>query len=315
MRIQQVIPVLIVATLFCINPASAQQTSAGAADKGWSSYSSFTETHDSSLGWSTILNSNVNYDFSRHFNSFIGVPIYFVQPSSSTSSSIGTTTNQTSGDYNAVGDVYLGMTYKAGGPLGYSGTILGTAPTGSTTHGISTGRATVDWNNHFEHDIWQLTPFIEAGFGNSNTAMNLGRRNGNPHTIGLLSYATLGPMLHFQGGTELSVSKSISVYVSGYDLAPLGNQKIYSRLLKRNQGAVVAAGKGNAKGALTQSAVTSGTSAIAVDRGFTTGLDFTPSKRVDLGFEFTRSATNAVNTVAFSIGYRLGHLAPSGTSK
>lgn len=314
MRIQQVIPVLIAATLFCL-PARAQQTSAEAADKGWSSYSSFTETQDSSLGWSTILNSNLSYDFSRHFNSFVGVPIYFVQPYTSTSTSGGATTTQTSSAYNSVGDVYLGMTYKPGGPLGYSGTILGTAPTGSTTHGISTGRATVDWNNHFEHDIWQLTPFVEAGFGNSNTAMNLGRGNGNPHTIGLLSYATLGPMLHFQGGTELSLSKNISVYVSGYDMAPLGNQKVYSRLLKRNQGAGVAAGKGNAKGALTQNAVTSGTSALAVDRGFTTGLDFTPSKRVDVGFEFTRSATNAVNTVAFNVGFRFGHLAPSGTSK
>jgi hypothetical protein len=315
MRMRQAILVMIAATLSWTVPTCAQQIPAGATDKGWSSYSSFTETHDSSLGWSTILNSSVSYDFSRHFNSFFGVPIYFIQPYTSTSASGGTTTTQTSSAYNSLGDVYLGMTYKAGGPLGYSGTILGTAPTGSTTRGISTGRATVDWNNHFEHDIWQLTPFVEAGLGNSNTAMNLGRRNGNPHTIGLLSYATLGPMLHFQGGTELSLVKSISVYVSGYDMSPLGDQKVYSRLVKRNQGSGVAAGKGNAKAALTQNAVTSGTSALAVDRGFTAGVDFTPHKRVDIGCEFTRSATNAVNTVAFSIGYRFGHLASSGISK
>jgi hypothetical protein len=315
MRMQQVIPVLITATLLWTVPARAQQIPAVATDKGWSSYFSFSETHDSSLGWSTILNSNISYDFSRHFNSFFGVPIYFVQPYTPTSVSSSTTTTQTSSTYNSVGDVYLGMTYKAGGQLGYSGTILGTAPTGSTVHGISSGRATIDWNNHFEHDIWQLTPFIEAGFGNSNTATNLGHRNGNPHTIGLLSYATLGPMLHFQGGTELSLGKSVSVYVSGYDMSPIGNQKVYSRLLKKNPSTGVAAGKSNAKGALTQNAVTSGTSALAEDRGFTAGADFTPRKRVDVTFEFTRSATNAVNTVAFGVGYRFGHLAPSGTSK
>lgn len=311
MRIRRAIAVLIVATVSVIF-ASAQQTSAASADKGWNSCSSFTEAHDSSLGWSTILNSSVGYDFNRHVSALVGIPFYFVQPSSSVTGGAATTT---SASYSALGDVYAGFNYRIGGPLGYSGSILGSAPTGSTTYGISTGRAGADWNNRIEHDVWLLTPFLEAGFGNSNTAINLAHGAGKPHTIGLLSYATLGAMAHFQGGTELSLNKNVSLYVSGYDMSPIGNQKVYSRLLKKNQATGVATGKGNAKGALTQNAVTSGTSAIAIDRGFTSGLDFSPSKRIDIGFEYTRSVTNAVNTLAFSLGYRLGHIPTEGRSQ
>lgn len=314
MRIRKTISVFAAFASLSLVPVNAQKTPVVPSDdKGWTSYSSFTETHDSSLGWATILNSNIGYDFSKYFSADIGVPIYLVQPNTAASTTNGITPTSTS--YNSLGDVYVGMNYRVGGPVGYSGTILGTAPTGSTTHGISTGRATVDWNNHFEHEVWQLTPFIEAGLGNSNTALNLSHGNGNSHAIGLLSYASLGAMSHFQFGTDIDLRKGFSVNVSGYDMSPLGNQKVYSRLFKKGQGSAVAVGKGNGKGVFTQNAVTSGMSGIAIDRGFTSGLDFAPNKRIEVGLEFTRSMTNTVSTIAFSIGYRVGHVVAKAPTK
>jgi hypothetical protein len=301
------------ASLLPVSANAQKATVAISDDKGWTSYASLVETRDSSIGWATILNSNIGYDFNKHFSADVGVPVYLVQPNTSVSATNVTTGTSTS--YNSLGDVYAGMNYRAGGALGYSGTIFGAAPTGSTAHGISTGRATVDWNNHFEHEVGHLTPFLEAGLGNSNTALNLSHGNGNPHAIGLLSYATLGVMSHFQGGTDIDLGKGFSVSVSGYDMSPLGNQKVYSRLFKKGQGSAVAVGKGNGKGVFTQNAVTSGTSGIAIDRGFTSGLDFAPSKRIEVGLEFTRSMTNAVNTVAFSIGYRVGHVVAKAPTK
>lgn len=292
--------------------ANAQQASTSSADKGWTSYSSFTETHDSSLGWASILNSNIGYDFNKTFSAEIGLPVYLVQPSSSVTSGASTA----SSSYSALGDVYARMNYRIGGPLGYCGSILGSAPTGSTTHGISTGRVGADWNNHIEHDVWHLTPFLEAGLGNSNTLLHLNHGNGNPHTIGILSYATLGALLHFQGGSDIDLGKGLSVNFSGYDMAPLGNQKIYSRLFKKGQGSAVATppNRGDGKGVYAHNAVTSGTSSIAVDRGFTSGIDFSAHNRMDIAFEFTRSMTNEANTVAFSIGYRFGHVARKNAS-
>ena len=150
MRIRKAIYVFAGLAFLSLVPANAQQAPVVPGDdKGWTSYSSFTETHDASLGWATILNSNIGYDFSKYFSADIGVPIYLVQPNTAASTTNGITPTSTS--YNSLGDVYVGMNYRVGGPLGYSGTILGTAPTGSTAHGISTGRAIVDWNNHFEH--------------------------------------------------------------------------------------------------------------------------------------------------------------------
>lgn len=312
MRIRKAISVLAFLASLSLVPANAQKAPLVVGDdRGWTSYSSFTETHDSSLGWTTILNSNIGYDFSKYFSADIGVPVYLVQPNTVTTTVNGTTA--TSSSYNSLGDLYVGMNYSVGGALGYSGTVLGSAPTGSTARGISTGRATVDWNNHFEHEVWLLTPFIEAGFGNSNTALNLSHGNGNSHAIGVLSYASLGPMAHFQGGTDIDLGKGFSVNISGYDMSPFGDQKVYSRLFKKGQ--VLAAGKGNGKGVYAQNAVTSGTSSIAIDRGFTSGLDFSPNKRMDIGLEVTRSMTNAVNTIAFSVGYRFGHVVTRAPAK
>jgi len=60
------------------------------------------------------------------------------------------------------------LRFKAKGSVAnYTSSIIASLPTGNKANGISTGRVTGGWNNHLEHDFGLLTPFIEAGVGNS----------------------------------------------------------------------------------------------------------------------------------------------------
>jgi len=274
------------------------------SDKGLFSDVSFTETHDSSLAWSSELISDVGYDFSPKVSVGLGVPIYLVQPYSRYK------TTSTSGvSYNSIGDLFTTLNYNAGNKgWPYSGTITGTVPTGDTQHGVSTGRATIDWNNHLEHDIWRLTPYVEAGIGNSNTSENL--RHGGLH--GYRNYTTLGGLTHYRGGSSVDLFKNLSFDACVYDDLPFGDQKVYSRILPRKGTVATAA---SASRHFEMSAVTTGGASIAADYGIDTALNLNPNRRINLGLEYTRSVHYQLNTVALMVGYRFGHMASKETPR
>ncbi len=82
----QRIPALAIAVITVLIGAAAAQSSAKPApqdDRGITSYVEFGATSDSD-GQAYELNSNVGYDFSRHFGIAVGAPVYFVRPSSTT---------------------------------------------------------------------------------------------------------------------------------------------------------------------------------------------------------------------------------------
>src|SRR5262245_49046392 len=123
--------------------------------KGFSSYTSFEQTHDSASNWSSVIDSSVNYDFNRVFGISLGIPFYLAhnEVSTTTTTTLPGTTTQTplSATYNQLGDMRFGLRFATPTPVvRYVATITGTAPTGDTSTGISTGRASADFNNHFE---------------------------------------------------------------------------------------------------------------------------------------------------------------------
>ncbi len=275
-------------------------------DRGFMSTASFTETHDSSLGWTTEFDSTAGYDFNKHLNLSAGVPIYLVQPTQQTS---GTTTT-TNSSYGALGDAFVNLNYNVSGALDYAGTVTGTAPTGDTTHGISSGRATFGWNNHVEHEISRFTPFAEAGIANSNTTLErihgLGTGFGKH---GLLSnYTSQGGITRLSGGSSIDLFHSLTFAASAYDELPFGNQTVYSRSIAHGATAGMVNTKTNGK-PFQLAAVTSGTSSIAQDDGFETVLSANPTSRVEIAVSYQRSVHNALNTVAFTTSYRFGHVA------
>jgi hypothetical protein len=107
------------------------------------------------------LDTTIGYDLSEHFGVDAGIPVYFVR-ASSTTSSIGVTS------HTGMGNVYVDLKFVFTNPLvNYASTVTGTAPTGDTASGLSTGRATFDWNNHFDKTVSGLRLFVNAGVANT----------------------------------------------------------------------------------------------------------------------------------------------------
>src|SRR5262245_60813345 len=173
---------------------------------------------DSSLGW----------DFNKRFGVFAGVPVYFANvPSSSTTN--GTTGATTSSFTNSgVGNAYLGFFLKAPSPkLYYATEVTAYAPTGSAAKGFGNHHVGVDWTNRFEHTFSRLTPFFVGGL--SNTV---------PDSAFLARpFTSLGAISHLEEGVEYQLTGHVYAGGSGYQIVPLGSQKVFSRLDGRGEGA------------------------------------------------------------------------------
>lgn len=298
--------------------------SAPLADGGFSYYTAFTETHDASAGWTTELDSSLRYDFSKQFAMEGGIPFYFGQPpavstttTTTTTTGRGPATTQTSAQgqslsYGAVGDFFLdGQMTRKSDAVNYQGQLTVTAPTGSTLHGVSTGRPTFDWNNHLEREFWHLTPFVEAGLGDSVGNLSLGPGQGRGAAgRSLLPYTTLGMESHFQLGSSIDVADNLSLGLNAYDISPFGDQKVYSRIVSRKAGQIAGAGRGNHGRAFEVAALVSGPASIAADHGFGGSFSFNPTPRMDVEVGYQRSVNYALNTVTMTVGYRIGHLPP-----
>ena len=267
--------------------SKAEATANG--DTGFTSNVEFGGTSNSA-GQVYELDSSVGYTFTKHFGMDFGVPFYFVNGSSSTGSSSG----------SGVGNPSVDMRWKfPNDRLNYATVLTGSAPLGDKSLGVNTGHATFDWTNHFDHAFNQVTPFVEAGFSNTTTDS---RQFVRPYT-------TYGYNTHFKGGAEIDVWKILSVGAAGYDLAPLGNQTVFSRVV----GASAAGAAANSPAASHGSGFNSGhqitgTSSIGGDNGFSTWLDASLNKYTDAEVAYTRSVYYDLNSVSFSLGFNVGRL-------
>jgi hypothetical protein len=233
---------------------------------------------DSSLGW----------DFNRRFGVFAGVPVYFANvPSSTTTNGTAATTNA-SFTNSGIGNAYLGFTLKAPSPkLYYATEVTAYAPTGSVAKGFSNGRVGVDWTNRFEHTFSRLTPFFEGGL--SNTV---------PDSAFLARpFTSLGAISHLEEGAEYQLARQFYVGGSGYQIVPLGSQKVFSKL----------GGKGKGKNPFDTSAVSTGND-LTRENGFNTWVGLEPSSIVRLELGYTRSMTFDLSSFAFNLRMNVGRM-------
>jgi hypothetical protein len=260
--------------------------SAAGNEKGFVVYEAF-EGDSNSDGRIMILSSSVAYHFDPHFSVGIGVPVYFDQATSPT----GTTTS------SGVGNVFATVRAAWKNPrVSYATALTGTAPSGNTNKGLSTGHATYDWDNRLDHNVSLFTPFIDAGVANSIMDTRFFQR----------PFTSYGNLAHFEAGTDIDLSHSFSLTLSGYDIAPWGTQTIISRV-------VTAGTAGNPPGikhgrAFEGSHSTTGTASLTNDDGYTAGLNFSPRPYLDLDLGYTRSVHYALNTVSFGVGVNLSSL-------
>lgn len=256
-------------------------------DKGITGFEAFQGTINSD---SRIfkLDSNLGWDFNKHFGVFAGVPFYFANVPSSTTTTGATTTTNPSTNNNGLGNVYMGFTVKAPNPkLDYAMAVTASAPTGSTSKGFSTGRAGVDWTNRFEHAFDRLTPFFEGGL--SNTV---------PDTAFLTRpFTSLGGISHLEEGAEYQLVKRFYAGGSGYQIVPFGNQKIFSKL----------DGKGSGKNPFDNNAVASGND-LTRENGFNTWVAFEPTSIMRLELGYTRSMTFDLSSFAFNLRMNVGKM-------
>ena len=270
--------------------------------KGFSSYTSISGTHDSASGWSSVLSSSMRYDFNRIFGMELGVPLYLMHNGFDTSVVAKPNTNPPLlTRYNSLGDVVLTLNFAAPNSWsGYRSTITGTGPTGDTSSGISSGRPTLDLNNHFEHSFNRLSPLLEFGVGDSSALIN--KRVRRPYT-------TLGPLSHFKAGASFDLFKNFSFQADAYETLPIGDQKVYSHLFVRSaNGPIVRVTKeGVRRFRLVRVSTGQG---IAEDNGCEGILSTNLGNRLDLSGSYDRSFRQKLDTVTITLGLRLGKTRP-----
>jgi len=265
--------------------AQAAPAQSGGDDKGFTSYVEFGGTSNSD-GQVYKLDPSVGYSFSGHFGMDVGIPVYFVRASSTTT---GTTST------NGIGNPYLDLRLKFQKPwLNFGSTLTGYAPAGDSKKGLSTGRGTFDWTNHFDHSFSSLTPFAEVGIANT-VADSL---------LFVRPFTTLGFNTHLQGGVKYGIWKVFSVGASGYDILPTGQQTVFSKV----QGGSSNSASSSHKPVFLNNQQTTGTADIAHDDGFSTWIEAKPGSVLDMELGFTRSLHYDLNSVSFSIGLNLGRL-------
>jgi hypothetical protein len=275
----------LIAALCGMAAAQAAPAQSGDDDKGFTSYAQFAGTSNSD-GQVYKLDPSVGYNFSGHFGMDVGIPVYFVRASSTTAGPTST---------NGIGNPYLDARVKYLNPLLNFGSILtGYAPAGDSKKGLSTGRGTFDWTNHFDRSFSSLTPFAEVGIANTITDSLLFER----------PFTTFGFNTHLEGGVKYAVWKILNVGASGYDILPTGQQTVFSKV----QGGSGNPASSSHKPVFLNNQQTTGTADIAHDDGFSTWIGASPGRAVDIELGFTRSMHYDLNSVSFNIGLNLGRL-------
>ena len=265
--------------------AQTDQPSALGQDKGPTLSEAF-EGSTNTDGWVMDVNSTVGYNFSQHFGVDLGVPYYVVQASSSKA---GTSSN------NGLGNPYVDLRWIFKNPtLNYTSNLNGSAPTADTKKGLSTGRPTFDWDNHFDHGFGRLTPFGDAGIANSLSNTRYFK----------LPFTSLGNLAHFEAGSEVEIKGPLSFSVSAYDVAPWGTQKVFSKLVKKGS----AGGSAKHGRVFEGAAETIGGASLTRDNGYNAGLDLSPSPWLDLGVGYSHSVHYALDTVSFGITFNLSSM-------
>jgi hypothetical protein len=256
------------------------------SQKGFTEVETFQGTINSDVRLFKIDNT-LGWDFNKHFGVFAGLPLYFADAAAATTGTTSTTNR-------GIGNVYAGMAFRGKTPaLNYVGVITASAPTGSTANGFSTGRAGVDFTNHFTHSFHKFTPFLEGGV--SNTVPD--------STLLAQPFTSLGMITHWEEGADYRIVKRTYIGASGYQIVPFGSQTVFSKIN----------GKGKGGNTFDNAPQTTGND-ITRENGFNTWVAFEPTQlwRAEAGF--TRSITFNLNSFAFNLRFNVGRMLRSRRS-
>jgi hypothetical protein len=260
--------------------------------RGWSFFGRFNGSSNSD-GLVTKAETGLGYSFNNHVSTYAGVPFYFVNLSSTAT----TSTSGTTGWMNGVGNAFLGFRAGVKGEvINYTSNLEFTAPTGDKSRGFSTGRVTADWTNTFSGKVSSLTPFGSVGIANtvSDTAFFV-----RPFT-------SLGVVGHFEGGATYDVLKAAHIGLSAYAVRGSGDQRIISKLIRRQTTATSGSSGGKANRVFDTQGETVAQASAVNDHGFSTWFGVSPRPEIDFHAGYSRSVNYDFNTVFFGVGFHVG---------
>src|SRR5206468_453588 len=258
----------IVLVMGLVLPAKAQD------ERGWSFSGSFSGSSNSG---GTVMKTEpvLGYAVNNHFQTYIGLPLYFVNLSA-TPSTMTVPSTSTSGFENGIGNAFVGFRYSVQNDvLNYTSTLELAAPTGDKSRGFSTGRVTADWSNRFSHRFDSFTPF--GSFGIANTISDT--------AFFVRPFTSLGLVGHFEGGGSYDISRYFRVSGSAYAVRAAGDQTIISKVLRKGStsiGSSSGSSSGHGKDRVFETqAETVVPADIANDHGVSTWVSVSPHSDVD----------------------------------
>ncbi len=255
--------------------------------QGWT-FSGRFQGSSSDSGLITKVDPTLGYAFNRHVRTYVGLPVYIVKRSAST------TIDTNSGVQKGIGNAYLGFDFTVDNDkVNFASTIEATAPTGDEQKGFSTGRMTVDWTNTFSHTFSSLTPFASAGLANTVSDTSFFVR----------PFTSQGLVAHFDGGARYAVSPVFDLGALAYAVKGGGEQRVVSKVFDRGQSTTSNSGKR----VFDTIGEVLGTAQLADDHGFSTWISAHAGSKTDLQLGYTRSVGYDLNTVFFGIGFHFGN--------
>ena len=267
--------------------------------QGWTFSGRFQGSSNSS-GLIMKADPTVGYIFNPHLQTYMGLPFYMVNQSSSTLPSTPTLTPRSF--VNGMGNAYVGFRVGVDNPaVNYSSTLEATAPTGDKAEGFSTGRATVDWTNTFSHKFESMAPFADVGVSNTVSDTSFFVR----------PFSSLGLVTHFDGGATFNIGPVVSVGGLAYGVQASGQQRIFSKIKKSGPSATPptsAQGPGSRVNRVFETtSETVGLADLANDHGVSSWVSVHAGSTADFQVGYTRSMGYDLNTLFFGVKFRFGN--------
>jgi hypothetical protein len=169
---------------------------------------------DSNEGQFAIVDTSIGYIFNKHVAVDIGEPVFFVR---------ATVPNIAHEWKINAGDPYGDLRFSFDNPaLNYDTVFTVTVPVQGMNF-LSTGRVGLDWFNHFDHNFYRFTPYVDGGIANG--VLDTSQLS-QPFRL-VQSFRTLGFTADAEGGMMFRLAPALRIGGSYYALLPVGNQKVY----------------------------------------------------------------------------------------
>jgi hypothetical protein len=257
--------------------------------EGQASYSILGEVMD--------VDGDVGLNINRHLAADIGVPLMLTR---------SPFTPVSTADYfysGGLAEPYADVRYTRSLPFNSNlfSVLTGTIPAANQARIFTTGRFGGDLFNHIDKKEGRFDPFINLDASNGSVNRFIMPR---PYTEAR-PYQTLGMLTDFELGSDMRVVRGVKLGASYYLYAPIGPQKVFSRLVLPGS---YLGGNGNHNRYFDKTFETVGPTKIDRDNGYSGWLDVSWLHPLDLQLGYTHSVYYKLDTFTIAITFNASHL-------